>query len=281
MIKIYVCSHNDNQDLVKLNQRFKFLTPLQVGVENNSNFKNFSYDNQGENISSLNPYYCELTGHYWAYQNETADYYGFCHYRRFLNFNSKVNKIYTFESDINNLYSSKYNYNNAQDIIRQYDIILPKCEKFSTSVYNHYKTSANHYIEDFDLVIDIIGELFPDFTDVLKSYVDDNQLFIGNIFVMKDIYFKEYSTWLFTILAEFDLRKPNKNPRANGFLAERLLGIYITKIKSNPQINILELPRIHIENDKLKYISKNITNLILPPSSKRRMLIRMIWRKKW
>lgn len=280
MIKIYVCSHNDNQDLVRINQKLKFLTPLQVGVENNSKFDNFAYDNQGDNISHLNPYYCELTGHYWAYKNETANYYGFCHYRRFLNFNTNINQVYTFERDINNIYSNKYNYQNAEDIIKNHDIILPKIEKFHTSVYNHYKNSNNHYIEDLDLVITIINELYPDFRDITQQYINDNYLYIGNIFVMKDIYFKEYSKWLFTILTEFDLRKQSQNPRSNGFLAERLLGIYITKIKSNPQIKILELPRIHIENDKLKYISKNTTNLILPPSSKRRLLIREIWRRK-
>ena len=40
-------------------------------------------DNTGDNISLKNRSYCELTTQYWAWKNAEADYYGFCHYRRF------------------------------------------------------------------------------------------------------------------------------------------------------------------------------------------------------
>ena len=49
-------------------------------------FKETLHDNDGENISSKNPMYCELTAQYWAWKNADADYYGFCHYRRYFDF---------------------------------------------------------------------------------------------------------------------------------------------------------------------------------------------------
>lgn len=277
MIKIFVCSHLNNQNLVKTCKQHDFLQPLQVGCDTNDKYEGYLYDDDCDNISSLNPYYCELTGHYWVWKNQTADYYGFFHYRRFLDFN-QTNNIYTFENSFEHL-STKYNYQNASEIIRNYDIIIPKKEKFYTDVYNHYKNADNHFIEDFELAISITQKLYPDFANIIDDYLANDELYIGNIFIMKHEIFQDYSSWLFTILTEFDKLITSKNPRANGFIAERLLGIYITKA-TNENAKILELPRIHFESNKLKYLLKTNTNFILPPNSKRRLMVRKFWRKK-
>ena len=62
--------------------------PLHVGAEGKVDEKGRALDlgwvkdNTGDNISRLNPGYCELTGLYWGWKNLKADYIGLVHYRR-------------------------------------------------------------------------------------------------------------------------------------------------------------------------------------------------------
>ena len=56
--------------------------PLQVGAAGKEKL-GFQTDAEGDNISRYNPYYCELTGLYWAWKNLSCDVVGSCHYRRY------------------------------------------------------------------------------------------------------------------------------------------------------------------------------------------------------
>ena len=55
--------------------------PIHVGREGKDDL-GYIGDNTGDNISSKNANYCELTGLYWAWKNFDADYLGLVHYRR-------------------------------------------------------------------------------------------------------------------------------------------------------------------------------------------------------
>ena len=74
-IKILVATHKK----YKMPSDTNMYLPIHVGCEGKKKL-GFQGDNSGENISVLNPYYCELTGLYWAWKNLKCDYLGLVHY---------------------------------------------------------------------------------------------------------------------------------------------------------------------------------------------------------
>ena len=64
-LKIFLAYHKDTPCY-----KSEIFQPIQVGAEMNDITIDFAIpDNLGDNISNLNPYYCELTGHYWFFKN--------------------------------------------------------------------------------------------------------------------------------------------------------------------------------------------------------------------
>jgi hypothetical protein len=58
--------------------------PIQVGATFSDEDLGIQKDSEGDNISEMNPYCCELSATYWLWKHiQDADYYGLCHYRRF------------------------------------------------------------------------------------------------------------------------------------------------------------------------------------------------------
>ena len=63
-IKIIVATH---KEFIMPQDKDLYLS-LHVGCEGKKDL-GLQGDNTGDNISVLNPYYCELTGLYWAWKN--------------------------------------------------------------------------------------------------------------------------------------------------------------------------------------------------------------------
>lgn len=83
-IKIVVATHKK----YKMPENEMYL-PLHVGAYGKESI-GYQRDDEGENISNLNPYFCELTGLYWAWKNLKEDYIGLVHYRRLFEMNGKI-----------------------------------------------------------------------------------------------------------------------------------------------------------------------------------------------
>ncbi len=86
----------DNTIIVATHKKYqmpedKLYLPIHVGAEGKESI-GFNGDNPGKNISSKNPFFCELTGLYWAWKNLKSDYIGLVHYRRHLTIQKRVGK---------------------------------------------------------------------------------------------------------------------------------------------------------------------------------------------
>ena len=124
--KIIVCAHK--KDFVMNNELY---IPLQVGKSVSKIDLGFLGDDTGDNISAKNPYFCELTGLYWAWKNlKDVDYIGLAHYRRYFDFMNGGYVSYK-DADFSEMYSS---YINPLEVLGDYDIILPKPSRMETSV---------------------------------------------------------------------------------------------------------------------------------------------------
>ncbi|WP_295699020.1 DUF4422 domain-containing protein [uncultured Helicobacter sp.] len=253
-IKILVCYHKVSPIIAN-----EVLQPILLGAENAKeqvkdelenlchrvNVKLY-YDDSGEHISSLNPYFCELTAMYWAWKNLEADYYGLFHYRRVFDFRGKtplnnpydVNKIRLSPSQLQHTFGLSAQ--SIESMLKTADIIASKRIIVSygwesSRFFNQYEIYArDHHQKDLDIVLEIIREKYPHYEEAIQKvfFTRGQCLSWWNLFVMKkDLYF-EYCEFLFGVLFEaqkrIDLRFYTPyQARIFGFLAERLLNVFL------------------------------------------------------
>lgn len=275
-IKLFVCCHQP-VDVPK----HPLLFPIQVGAALSTvRFPDFLQDDIGYNISKKNRSYCELTAQYWAWKNIDADYYGFFHYRRYLYPDLNAKRPYRIEHKPSISLLDKLGYSEFEKLILQYDMILPKGEDMYLAVDEHYSTAPFHHQEDLELTKQIIRRIYPELVPAMDEYLSGTICYFGNIFIMRKQIFQDYCSWLFTILEEFDalsntVRYTRQEQRVDGYLGERLLGIYYTGHKN--EWRSLELPRVHIEPAGTgTTLEKQILYYLFPPESKHRAALKRI-----
>lgn len=190
--------------------------PMQVGAEGKEDL-GYLKDNIGDNISSLNPFFAELSGMYWVWKNVVQyDYVGICHYRR-----------YPVNADNMGMSATEY-----EAVLSSCDLITSKLIELPNPYYVGYK--ANHNIRDLELIGKVLGELYPDYKKCFEDTVHDRYTYFGNIIVAPKALFDEYCAWLFPIffrvhemigkeLEEYD----DYHKRMYGFVSEILLYVWV------------------------------------------------------
>lgn len=185
----------------------------------------FTGDNTGENISSKNPYYCELTAIYWAWKNLKADYTGLVHYRRY--FTRKEVR------DVNKKRDEILTRQNWETLLQQTPVIVPdKRRYYIESNRSHYLHA--HHPEGLTTLEAIIREKYPDYIPAMETVMHRTWAHMFNMFVMRKDYYDAYCAWMFAILFELENRiditgwTPYES-RVYGFVSELMLDIWLEK----------------------------------------------------
>ena len=249
-----------------------YIRSIQVGSANSvSRFTNMLHDDTGENISERNASYCELTAVYWAWKNAQADYIGLFHYRRVLSLNPHVKRQRDGFSHMEVLDSKAIEALSLtpemmEASVKRKDILLMKpinvyemTAGTCLTVGQQFELVPGHHMKDLTKAIGILKTLYPSYTRDALKYLNGENGWYCNMFIMKRETFNAYCEWLFPILdqlyayqiSDYSHRPGTYEGRMIGFIAERLQGIYITHlIRTQKKIKIGYLPPVFFEGNK-------------------------------
>lgn len=213
--------------LVACHQKSEYPTdeiylPIQLGAYNHENI-GYIRDDSGENISSKNDRYSELTGLYWAYKNLDSDIIGLVHYRRyFLKTHVKKNEIF---------WKKVLQRQDVEGLMKRYKIIVPKKRHYYIqNIWQHYADTFTP--EHLEKTREIIKRLSPEYLHCFDEVMKERSAYMFNMFIMSQDLLKDYATWLFPILEHLDWEVDSEDysafeKRYLGRISERLWNVWL------------------------------------------------------
>lgn len=216
--------------------------PVHVGAEGKESI-GYQRDDEGENISVLNPYFCELTGLYWAWKNLQADYIGLAHYRRHFAGSYSPDK-----------WDSVLKQRDIADELEQVKIFVPRKRYYwIETLYSHY--AHTHYGYQLDETRKIIQERHPAYMASFDKALKQRWGYMFNMMIMEKHLFDAYCKWVFDILFTLRERLGEKgltpfHSRYYGRIGEIIFNVWLNEqVKAGTvhKSEIKELPVIHME----------------------------------
>lgn len=231
--------------------------PLHVGKLGKESI-GYQGDDVGDNISAKNPYFCELTGLYWAWKNLSADYIGLIHYRRFFSIKTYLQRK---KLSLQDIYLSQ---SEAKKLLQKYDVLVPKKRNYYIeTLYSHYAHTLHK--EHLDVAREIIKEYTSDYVESFDKVMKQRGGYMFNMFIMPKELVNHYCCWLFPILFELERRIPpdgysSFHARFYGRVSELLFNVWLHNYSINHSIRIKEIPFVY--GEKINWIKKGTAFLL-------------------
>ncbi len=245
------------------------ILPMQVGASVAKVQLNMVKDNVGENISELNPYYCELTALYSLWRNYSdVEYYGLCHYRRFFSYrhrnfaNHFFQDVSYYGAKLVHVFKTSIRYSKLPYILvseRNLNFEIEKFEKqilkeITANRFDFYYTNeivnseyTNYWkfaficgSKSLDELRNIIEKYYPDYLNALDETYNSHELHSANMVILRRGLFEKYADFLFSILNQhlkkflpIELQSAScyMYLRQSGYLAEILTDVFVRKMK--------------------------------------------------
>lgn len=253
-------------------------------------------DDTGDNVSEKRNSYCELTIQYWAWKNIKADYYGLCHYRRYLSFAGKrfpesIQNLVIFNSlsSASQTACGLLDENKIIDKIKRYDVVVsqpfdvaktvtPGGVSFSSVRDYWYKGWGEFLIkkENLDLLLDLIVKRYPSYKNDLNQLLD-KPFFRGyNCFVMKKEAFFDLCSFEFGILEEIEPMldmdgASNYRNRTLGYFGEILYTLWVYRTIKYKKYTVNERQLVLFQDtskvEKVKPVKQDSIPIVLNAST--------------
>lgn len=198
-------------------------------------------DNTGDNISSENRKYSELTGLYWLWKNCNSAYKGLSHYRR--HFGTRTLKRRWVRNRFERIATTA----DFLAALRTSDVVVPRKRNYVIeTVRNHYGLTFSY--EELDTLRQVLAAKYPEYLTAFENQMNSRKAHIFNMFVMPADLFDKYCEWLFDILNAVDEIHDTSGYtqfqlRYLGRLSERLLDVWLI----TNGLSVSELPIVSPE----------------------------------
>ena len=255
MLRIF-CVYFDKRPI----WRSDCIEPLQAGRARTGVTLDMPGDDTGDSISAENVRYGEMTAWYWVWKNwlpahPEADYIGFCHYRRFLDFtgSGRVRTWRTTYSRFRRTFGRHYNAQSILRIIGGFDLVMRRAEESGhPTLRDQFLSARPANIADWDAFAAILRERHPESREAINRALGSGMLAMELQFVMKREVFADFMEWAFSLCREFERRftwsgaNEGSDARAPAFLIERYFMVYLAIRRARGDFRVLELPLVKL-----------------------------------
>lgn len=270
-------------------------------------------DNTGDNISEKRENYCELTVQYWLWKNVHADYYGLCHYRRYLSFAERhyrandhglVSRPLLTEREC-----ARFGLLDARHMtkeIEKYDLIVPEAAPVSRmplprgtadTVRELWSAHEDIFFEKgmVDKLLSAIERAVPQYLPAAMDYFAGDKHCGYNCFVMSRQVFERFCSFEIPIVDDLmDSLNTREFPRSPAYAGEMLFGVFVYHMKTREKWRICEKQIVFFEETRavgrlqtircvcrstLKRMVRAAANPIFPLGSRRRECGKRLYQK--